>query len=64
MVKKRGRKPKNKIIINHNPCFENNTNKDVIIKIENVIDKNIINNDNTIIWTCLFCITLFFLIPN
>lgn len=45
VVKKRGRKPKNKIIINDNPCFESNNNKDVIIKIENIIDENIIDEN-------------------
>jgi len=51
--KKRGRKPKNKIIVNDNPEFDNLNNNDIIIKInteknENSIDDmdNFYMNDN------------------
>ena len=44
-LKKRGRKPKNKIIVNENPEFDNTNTNDVIIKINNIkYDDNDINN--------------------
>lgn len=45
-LKKRGRKPKNKIIVNENPEFDNLNSNDVIIKINN-IKYDIDNTDNT-----------------
>lgn len=50
--KKRGRKPKNNIIVNDNPIFESNENPALVIKLEhdennnNNINKEIKNNDN------------------
>ena len=52
--KKRGRKPKNKEIINENPVFDNQNTTDVIVKLNlnNEINNNIelgndnLNNDN------------------
>jgi|TARA_B110000977_G_C10976320_1_gene454346 hypothetical protein len=48
-LKKRGRKPKNKIIVNDNPKFDNTNINDVIIKINNIIyddNDDIDNMDN------------------
>ena len=34
LVKKRGRKPKQKYIVNDNPIFDNNNNEQIIINIK------------------------------
>ena len=34
-MKKRGRKPKNKLVVNDNPCFDKDNNTNIIIKIKN-----------------------------
>ena len=43
VVKKRGRKPKNKIVINDNPCFDNKE-VDIIIKINKDLDNDLDND--------------------
>lgn len=43
-LKKRGRKPKNKIIVNDNPKFDNLNNNDIIIKINTKKNENIMDD--------------------
>ena len=48
LVKKRGRKPKQKYIVNDNPIFDNNNSEQIIINIKKkkTIDYNILESDN------------------
>jgi hypothetical protein len=48
LVKKRGRKPKQKYIVNDNPIFDNNNSEQIIINIKKkkTIDYNILDSDN------------------
>ena len=65
--KKRGRKPKNKEIINENPVFDNQNTTDVIVKLNlnNEINNNIelgndnLNNDNYSLLQRIFIKTLY-----
>ena len=50
-MKKRGRKPKNKLVVNDNPCFDKDNNTNIIIKIknDNTSDNTLDNiSDNTL----------------